>query len=51
VTYILARPEGDTYFPEIDPEIWQADYQEDVPKGDKDDYPSRFVTYRRRRSD
>jgi dihydrofolate reductase len=48
VTYILAKPEGDTYFPEIDPEIWQADHQEDVPKGEKDDFASRFVTYRRR---
>ena len=47
VTYILADVEGDTLFPEIDPKVWETDYQEDIPKGEKDDYPSRFVTYRR----
>jgi dihydrofolate reductase len=51
VTYILARPEGDTYFPEIDPDTWQTAYREDVPKGEKDDFASRFVTYRRRLPD
>lgn len=48
VTFILADVEGDTYFPEIDAKVWQTDDQEDIPKGEKDDFPSRFVTYRRR---
>jgi dihydrofolate reductase len=48
VTHVLAEPEGDAYFPEIDPQIWQVDYQEDIPKGEKDDFATRFVTYRRK---
>ncbi len=47
VTFILADVEGDTHFPSIDEKIWKTDYQEDIPKGDRDDYPSRFVRYRR----
>jgi dihydrofolate reductase len=49
VTHILTSAEGDTVFPEIDPEVWEIDYQQDIPKGEKDDFPSRFVTYRRKR--
>jgi dihydrofolate reductase len=48
VTHVLADPEGDAYFPEIDPEIWEADHQEDIPKGEKDDFATRFVIYRRK---
>lgn len=48
VTHIEAEVEGDTFFPEIDPEVWQAGPVESVPAGEKDDYPTRFVTYRRR---
>lgn len=50
VTYILASVEGDTSFPEIDPADWEITHREDIPKGEKDDYPSRFITYRRRRA-
>jgi len=48
VTHVLAEIDGDTVFPEIDPKLWQVDYQEDVPKGEKDDFATRFVTYRRK---
>jgi dihydrofolate reductase len=48
VTHIEAAIEGDTYFPDIDPDAWQPTAQEDVPKGEKDDYSSRFVVYRRK---
>jgi dihydrofolate reductase len=48
VTHILAGIYGDTFFPAIDPEIWTAGIAEDAPAGEKDDYPTRFVTYRRR---
>lgn len=48
VTHIEAEIEGDTLFPEIDPEVWQAGEGEFVPSGEKDDYPTRFVTYRRK---
>ena len=48
VTHIRAAIEGDTFFPEIDPAIWQAGEAEDVPAGERDDFPTRFVTYRRK---
>jgi dihydrofolate reductase len=48
VTHIKATIEGDTFFPEIDPAIWQAGEAEDVPAGERDDFPTRFVTYRRK---
>jgi len=48
VTHIEAEIDGDTVFPEIDPTIWQAGPAESVPAGEKDVYPTRFVTYRRR---
>ena len=48
VTHITASIQGDTFFPAIDPTIWQAGEAEDVPAGEKDDFPTRFVTYRRK---
>lgn len=48
VTHIDAHIEGDTVFPEIDPSLWEASAPELVPAGEKDDYPTRFVTYRRK---
>ena len=48
VTHVEAEIEGDTFFPQIDPDIWEAGPTETIPPGEKDDYPTRFVTYRRR---
>ena len=48
ITHILAEIEGDTFFPEIDPEMWEAGPAEELPAGEKDDHATRFVTYRRR---
>jgi dihydrofolate reductase len=48
VTHIEAEIDGDTAFPAIDPAVWQAGPAENVPAGDRDDYPTCFVTYRRR---
>lgn len=48
VTHIDAEIDGDTFFPAIDPAIWEAGPAEHVPSGEKDDYSTRFVTYRRR---
>jgi dihydrofolate reductase len=48
VTHIETEISGDTFFPEIDPTIWEAGAAEDVPVGEKDEYPTRFVTYRRK---
>lgn len=48
VTHILAEIEGDTFFPAIDPDVWTAGETDELPAGEKDDHPTRFVTYRRR---
>ena len=48
VTHVEADIEGDTFFPAIDPAIWDAGPAEHVPTGEKDDYATRFVTYRRK---
>lgn len=48
VTHIEADIGGDTYFPEIDPSVWTAVHEESVPAGERDEFPTRFVTYRRR---
>ena len=47
VTHIDADIDGDTFFPEIDPEIWSAGVMTDVPEGEKDSHPTRFGTYSR----
>lgn len=48
VTHVLASVDGDTIFPEIDPAAWEIVSSLDVPAGEKDDYPTRHVIYRRR---
>lgn len=48
VTHVLADIAGDTFYPHIDDAVWQAVEQEDLSEGDRDDYPTRFVLYRRR---
>lgn len=48
VTHVETEIEGDTFFPPIDPAIWEPGPVEAVPAGERDDYPSRFVTYRRK---
>jgi len=50
ITHVEADVEGDTSFPEIDPDIWQADSELAVPAGEKDTYPTRFVSYFRRKT-
>jgi dihydrofolate reductase len=47
ITHVGARPEGETIFPKIDPEVWTAQHQEDVPAGERDSAPTRFVIYNR----
>ena len=48
ITHVDATPEGDTHFPEIDPAVWEEVESEDVPAGEKDSHPTRFVVYERR---
>ncbi len=47
ITHVRAAVEGDTWFPAIDPAVWRPASQEDVPAGDRDTYPTRFVVYER----
>ncbi|MBO6716797.1 MAG: dihydrofolate reductase [Rhizobiaceae bacterium] len=50
VTHVEATADGDTSFPVIDPERWQVGHEERVPAGEKDDHPTRYTVYERRRS-
>jgi dihydrofolate reductase len=47
VTEVHAKPEGDTYFPEIAPTLWREIERRPQPKGPDDDYGFSFVTYER----
>jgi len=40
--------DGDTFFPTIDPTVFEMAEELFVPAGEKDNYATRFVTYRRR---
>lgn len=40
--------DGDTFFPAIDPAIFEKVEEIAVPAGEKDSFPTRFTTYRRR---
>lgn len=48
VTRVMARPDGDTHFPEIDPEIWQELEAQDHPAGEKDSHATRRSVLLRR---
>lgn len=45
VTEVKAEPEGDTFFPPIDPKIWKETGRENHPADDKNEYAFSFVTY------
>lgn len=48
ITHVEATPEGDTYFPAIDPALWREVSSEHVTAGEKDSAETRFVVYERR---
>jgi dihydrofolate reductase len=48
ITHVQASPAGDTRFPHIDLAIWKIVTAEDVPAGQKDSHPTRYVVYERR---
>jgi dihydrofolate reductase len=48
VTEVHARPEGDRYFPAIDPAKWQELARVQNPAGPDDSAPFSYVTYRQR---
>jgi dihydrofolate reductase len=47
ITRVHAAPEGDSYFPEIDPRAWREVRREDHHRGPDDDADFTFVTYER----
>lgn len=47
ITQVQAQPQGDTVFPEVDPQIWQETHREEVPKGEKDSAATTYLVYRR----
>lgn len=50
ITHVEAEVEGDTHFPEIDPEIWQCVSEETFPAGEKDSHSTRYCNYQRKRT-
>jgi dihydrofolate reductase len=48
ITHVFAKPDGDTVFPPIDPEIWYRVGAEDFPAGEKDTHATRYAIYERR---
>ncbi len=40
VTHIEADIAGDTFFPAIDPDVWETVREERVEAGERDDYPT-----------
>jgi dihydrofolate reductase len=51
ITEVHARPEGDTYFPAIDPADWEEVARVRHPAGPDDSADTSYVTYRRRKPD
>ena len=47
VTHVLASIEGDTFFPQINPDQWKILSSTDVPAGEKDSHPTRHIVYER----
>jgi dihydrofolate reductase len=47
LTFVHARPEGDTLFPPIDPQIWREIARSEHPAGPDDTAGYAFVTYER----
>lgn len=47
ITEVDASPEGDTFFPIIDPSIWKVVSREDHPADEKNQFPFSFVDYER----
>lgn len=47
VTHVLADIDGDTSFPDIDEDDWEAVDEIEVPAGDKDSHATRYVVYER----
>ena len=47
ITHVHARPQGDVYFPAIDPKRWREAARSEQSAGPRDDASVSFVTYER----
>ena len=47
VTHVMAEPEGDTRFPDIDDQIWTVTHKEEVPAGESDTAATIYAVYER----
>jgi dihydrofolate reductase len=45
VTHVHSRPDGDTFFPPIDPKLWREAARSDHPAGPQDEADFSYVTY------
>jgi dihydrofolate reductase len=48
VTHVAVKLDGDTFFPEIDPAVFEKIEESAAPAGERDNYPVLFATYLRR---
>ena len=48
VTHVAVKLDGDTFFPDIDPDVFEKIDENAVPAGERDNYPVLFTTYLRR---
>jgi dihydrofolate reductase len=48
ITHVHASPEGDSFFPEIDPQQWEQRSRREIPAGPKDSARFTLATYVRR---
>lgn len=49
ITHVDKEFDADTFFPEIDPEIWEITAREDHDPGEKNDFAYSYVSYMRRK--
>ena len=47
ITHVALRPDGNVFFPDIDPGQWRPATVEQIPSGARDSASSRFVVYDR----
>jgi dihydrofolate reductase len=48
ITHVHASPDGDSFFPEIDPQQWEQRSRREMPAGPKDSARFALATYVRR---
>jgi dihydrofolate reductase len=47
ITEVDCEPEGDVFFPDVNPLIWKETERESFPADDKNEYSFSFVTYQK----